>query len=520
MKPFAIADCETDPFKAGRVPQPFIWGLYFPDIKHFEKFATAGEMMEYLKGQDLRVYFHNGGKFDYHYMIDYIPTWEKIVMINGRIAQWRYKNLEFVDSYCILPVALDRYKKTKIDYNIFEAGEREKPENKALIESYLKDDCVFLSELVGEFLKENGFALTIASSAIKKLQKIEGLKIHDQGRGFFDAIRPYFYGGRVECFKKGIIKSEITYLDINSAYPYAMTHEHPINGFITTYDKNPEIKGHNFYKLQAKSLGVFPFREKNKTLSFPNDGKERIFCISGWEVLAAMELDKLKNAIHIEQKIFLETVNFQKYVNHWYEIKQTAPKNSPLYIFAKLYLNSAYGKFAANPEKYKTTYIIEQNDFAKAVIEGFTVHGELHDKLIISKATEASEWRHYNIATGASITGFVRAMLAKSIAKVEKPIYCDTDSLIFTGKHSLKLGEALGDWKIEGVFNSGGIGGKKIYAFENEKMERKTACKGARLSYDEILSVCRGEKIEHLPDVPIYSIKKGIYFQKKSIAMT
>ena len=29
MKRKLIAiDCETDPFKAGRVPEPFIWGMY------------------------------------------------------------------------------------------------------------------------------------------------------------------------------------------------------------------------------------------------------------------------------------------------------------------------------------------------------------------------------------------------------------------------------------------------------------------------------------------------------------
>lgn len=519
-KKFAVIDCETDPFKEGRIPEPFIWGYYSPD-DGFLKFKDTTELFEFLQGQDLRIYAHNGGKFDFHYMLDKIPSWEKVIMINGRLAQFRIDDLEFCDSYCILPVPLSAYQKTKIDYNIFEKENRDKPENKALIESYLEDDCIFLYELIEAFLAENGFSLTIASSAIKKLQKIEQIKIPDSGRPFFESIRPYYFGGRVECFKKGIIKADMTYLDINSAYPYAMIHEHPVETAFTAREKKPQIKGHNFYKFQAASLGAFPFRNDDKSLSFPNDNQDRIFCCSGWELLAAQKLDLLKRCIHIEQKIFLKTQNFKEYVNHFYTIKCTSKKGSPENIFSKLYLNSAYGKFAADCTKYRTTFLCPIDDFDNAVEQGFSIHGELHDRFIISKPTDESEWRHYNIATAASITGFVRAYLLQAIHSVENPIYCDTDSLIFTGNHNLELGQDLGQWKIEGYFHEGGIGGKKIYALRNnDNGEEKTACKGLILDYDEIIRVCNGETIEKTPLSPIYSIKRGKYFLKKSIAMT
>lgn len=518
-KEFAVIDCETDPFSEGRIPQPFIWGYYSPQ-DGFLKFNTTNELFEYLKGRDLRIYAHNGGKFDFHYMLDKIPCWEKVIMINGRLAQFRIDQLEFCDSYCILPVPLSAYQKTKVDYSIFEPEERIKPHNKKIIEDYLKDDCIFTYELIEAFIKENGYALTIASSAIKKLQKIEKIKICDSGRIFFNEIRPYYFGGRVECFTKGILQGEIQYFDINSAYPYAMMHEHPINSFITTYDKYPEIKGHNFYKIQGKSLGALPFRNEDKSLGFPNDGECRIFCCSGWELIAAAELGVDLEPIHIEQKIFLQTQNFQKYVNHYYTIKATTKKGSPENIFAKLYLNSAYGKFAADPEKYKTTYLIPIEDFAKAVTDGYQIHGELHDKLIISKSNDESDWRFYNVATGASITGFVRAYLLRALHSVDKPIYCDTDSIIFTGPHNLREGNDLGQWKSEGIFKEGGIGGKKIYAFRDKDGNTKLACKGLILNYDEIISVCKGNTITKTPNAPIYSIKKGKYFLKKTIAMT
>lgn len=522
-KEIAVIDCETDPFKQGRIPQPFLWAFYTPKTGVLY-FNHISELMEFLSDKDYRVYAHNGGKFDFHYMLEYIEDWSKIIMINNRLAKWNWKAIEFNDSYCILPVPLSAYNKTKIDYNIFEATEREKPHNKKLIADYLKDDCVFTYELIEAFIAENGYSLTIASCAIKKLQKIEGIKVENSGKLFFDDIKQFYYGGRVQCFQKGVIKNDnIQCYDINSAYPYAMLHEHPTGSCIKDYSASPEIVGGNFYEFYANAKGAFPYRNKNKTLEFPNDNELYLFHCTGWEIIAAFEtgLYKKNDLRHVSQRIFLEKKAFKDYVNHYYTIRQTTRKGSPENIFAKLFLNSAYGKFAANPEKYKTTYIISSDDFMRAISEGFDIHSELHGRLIISKPNDENERRYYNVATGASITGFVRAYLFRAIKLCDFPLYCDTDSITFTGNHSLGCGDGLGQWKHEGDFTIAGIGGKKLYAFKNEKTgDEKTACKGAQLTYDEIMRVAKGEIVEHIPDNPIFSIKKGKYFLKKNISMT
>ena len=519
-KEIAIIDCETDPFKEGRIPQPFLWGFYTPAIGVLY-FTHISELMEFLADKDYRVYAHNGGKFDFHYMLEYIQDWNKIMMIHNRLAQWRWKGIEFCDSYCILPVGLATYNKTEIDYDLFEAHNRELPENKKLIYDYLRDDLIFTYELVEAFIEENGHHLTIASCAIKKLQKIEGFKVKDSGRLFFEDISQFYYGGRVECFKKGIITDEIKCFDINSAYPYAMLHEHPVESYITTNSGNPEIVGGNFYSFNANSTGAFPFRNEDKTLMFPEDGKIRNFTCTGWEILAANDLGLLKNVQHLSQRIFLEKRNFAKYVNHYYTIKATSKKGSPENIFSKLFLNSAYGKFGANPASYKETYLIPADDFQEASDLGFDIHSELHGRLIISKPNDPEKWRHYNVATAASITGFVRAYLLRAIRGVEYPIYCDTDSIVFVGAHSLPVGNDLGQWKHEGDFTIAGIGGKKLYAMKNEITgDEKTACKGIKLNFDEIMRVCKGEIISKSNENPIFSIKRGKYFLKKSIAMT
>lgn len=518
-KEIATLDCETDPFEEGVIPEPFLWGFYTPKTGYL-KFEKLSDLMEFLADKSYRIYAHNGGKFDFHYMLDYIKSWQKITMINNRLAEWRYNDNIFCDSYCILPVPLSAYNKTEINYDIFKKDSRYIPENWEKIVAYLNDDLVYLYELVSEFIENYGTHLTIASCAIKKLQKMCGIKVENSGRHFFEEMSQYYYGGRVQCFKKGLIQGDIHCYDINSAYPRAMLDEHPVGQYITTEYENPEIIGGNFYEVEAPSVGVLPYRNDDKTLFFPDDGEPRRFLCTGWELLALKKIKKVKIK-HISQKIFLEKKNFSEYVNYFYNIKLLTKKGSPENIFSKLFLNAAYGKFGANPQTYKETRIVEMCDTASALERGYDIHGEINGRLIVSKQNPEETWRYYNVATAASITGWVRAQLALSLSGLEEPLYCDTDSLTFIGTHNLKVGAELGEWKHEGDFTIAGIGGKKIYAMKNEITgEEKTACKGARLDFDEIMRVCKGEIIEKNSIVPIYSIKKGKFFLKKTIAMT
>ena len=70
----ATADCETDPFKKGRIPRPFVWGFY--DGDEYREFwgDTQDDFAEFLGQQDVICYMHNGGKFDFHYLIEYFDA--------------------------------------------------------------------------------------------------------------------------------------------------------------------------------------------------------------------------------------------------------------------------------------------------------------------------------------------------------------------------------------------------------------------------------------------------------------
>lgn len=128
--------------------------------------------------------------------------------------------------------------------------------------------------------------------------------------------------------------------------------------------------------------------------------------------------------------------------------------------------------------------------------------------------------RFFNVATGASITGFVRAMLLRAIKNVNGAIYCDTDSIMMTGSHGLELSGELGAWKLEGEFVEAAIAGKKLYGIKDKKGETKTASKGGRLEYKEVKLLLKGHSITKNPENPVFSLHKKPHFLKKTFTAT
>jgi len=123
------------------------------------------------------------------------------------------------------------------------------------------------------------------------------------------------------------------------------------------------------------------------------------------------------------------------------------------------------------------------------------------------------ESQYYNVATAASITGFVRSFLLRHIDRIEKAggrvLYCDTDSLVFQDVAAgdvCTLGKKLGEWTHEGRFDHGAIAGKKLYAFHGLDGKWKTATKGVRIGPAEICRVAEGEEITWESIVPSWDM--------------
>jgi DNA polymerase type B, organellar and viral len=532
-RPIYTLDAETDPFKPGRIPAPFLWGLYEGDSTTYREFATAQDVATYLRDRRAIVYAHNGGRFDYHYLRPFIDPDTPFMVIAGRIAKFRIGDCEFRDSMNLLPGALARYEKEKIDYSIMEPGTREIPRNRERIREYLRSDCLNLYRYVSQFIERYGLHLTQASAAFRFWSKTFSVKIPRQSEARYRQLKPYYYGGRVQCFASGNLVTDFRVVDRNSAYPDAMKkRKHPYSTMFDTKLGLPkgDALGPCMVRVKAISKGALPMRLKHGELFYPCDERTvREYFVTGWEILAGLETQTLRITQIIECHVFAETIGFSDYVDHFFEIRKKAKAEGDKAgdHFAKIFLNALYGKFASNPEKYSEQLIATPESVERWEQAGFSRNTEWEDRTLMVRPLPPEKRRYFNVATAASITGSVRADLWRDLQACGEPLYCDTDSIAARDVSALAIGSELGQWKVERECDEFAIAGPKNYAFHERGRPRadadawKIASKGSVLTWQEMVRLCAGETVIYQPAVPTYSVhKSGPAFVPRSIRRT
>ena len=539
-KRVATIDCETPPFEFGRAvhgmtndektifdrPElaPFCWGFY--DGETFAYFwdddpnALAQELIDFLSDEDdLIIYAHNGGRFDFHFLLEYMD--EDLLIINGRIAKATLFNgaVELRDSYLILPIALGDYDKDTIDYNLFEPGVRNNHKNEII--RYLRKDCTALYELVNSFYTRFGNNLTLASTAFKELKKT-GYEIRHTYDDYDDKMRPFYFGGRVQCFEVGSFEGDFQFVDINSAYPFAMMSRHWHGPGMQQTLRLPDA-GHGswFADIKAKSYGALPYRSDK--LYFPSDGEVRSYKASGWEIIQGLKTETLEIvSVDMVYKPVMVS-SFESYVTKFYDERRSARETGDFVaeLFAKLMLNSAYGKFGQDGRRFEKFCLVERGDWPENdprwpsdmrwawYCDTDTGHS------VFSRPDPSN--RFYNVATAASVTAFARAHLWDAILKSERPLYCDTDSIIcerFDGA----IGKALGEWSLDAELTEAHIAQRKMYAVKTIGGDYKTASKGVRLDFDTIKAGIKDRSIlSYKKDAPCFSLKYGSRYLERKI---
>lgn len=506
-------DCETDPFKYGRMPQPFLWGLF--DGSRFNLFNNGRDLVGELSQSNCVAYAHNGGRFDYHFIASEIPVDTNMLVINGRLVSFKIGQCEFRDSFSLIPVPLAAYEKTKIDYTKLEADRRHL--HRAEIEHYLETDCINLYNLITDFYERFGRqSKTLASAAMYQWKTING-PVGKTSRHYFELFRKFYHGGRTQALRLGEIKERFSIYDINSAYPYAMMHEHPYGDDFISVRANIDNCFDNaaFYIIDATSDGALCAYINGK-LEFPSARME--FAATGWEINAALETKTIKIHNILHAYTFKQRINFSTYVERFYAEKMAAKKGSPAYMFAKLMLNSLYGKFGANPANYWHYKTANKALLQRLAPEGWQYSGDFGPHILIAKRLTDDEGRYYNIATAASITGFVRAYLWRAIRQAEKVYYCDTDSVVTPS--SINESKKLGGWSVDGRCDYGAIAGRKLYALRLENGDWKTSSKGVRLTAAQIVAIAKGNRVEYRQDAPTFSIHRPPSFLLRNVKMT
>ena len=367
-KRLAVFDIETDPFLYGREPRAFCLGFFDGEIyRDFWGPDCVARFVEFLEASPHRyvIYAHNGGKFDFFYLLRDGLIENPIKIINGRIVKAKLGRHELRDSYAIIPVPLAAYQKDEINYDWFEESRRDA--HRADILHYLAKDCEYLFELVARFVDRFGYQLTIGGTAIKQLQEFHPFPIG--GRAHDDRFRPFYFGGRVSTFETGTLKGAFKVYDVNSMYPAVMRNAlHPLGqnydvlgaphltprGFL----KDGKMNRPYFIHFTGANRGALPVRTKDG-LSFGQEYGEFFACHH--EIKTALKyglirIDKVHTILAAQH-----STNFAGYVDNFIQekIDGQREKNKVKELFAKLLLNSAYGKFAQNSDNYFDFFLTE-----------------------------------------------------------------------------------------------------------------------------------------------------------------
>lgn len=150
----------------------------------------------------------------------------------------------------------------------------------------------------------------------------------------------------------------------------------------------------------------------------------------------------LVEVIYFDRNYRLEKA-FSAYAEYWYSEKLNAEKNNDAVrrMFAKLMLNSLYGKFG----QFETVY--ESFMYQIDAKTGAIIKGSSRD--YTSSLTDA------DVPVASYITAYGRCYLADAINAVglDRFLYCDTDSLHVVGSAEdlIPVGDKLGEYKLEGI---------------------------------------------------------------------
>jgi DNA polymerase type B, organellar and viral len=500
LRCLAVLDMETDPFddKEHTEIRPFACEIYsdqFGSIVIWEEcFETFVEKV-YSAIESLpdkyTIYAHNGGKFDFMFLVRKLRG---IVRFKGRaIMSAKIGNHELRDSLHILPEKLSAWKKDKFDYSKMARGNRRKFRDEIL--TYLHSDCVYLFDFIKRFTKEFGLKISIGQAAfseLKKHYKVAGIK-----ETMDEALRPYYFGGRVECIAgRGIFESKAwqkpyRLYDTNSMYPYVMARfPHPVSGNYVWHRGDP---GPNtfFIDVSCRSHGAFLLRGAAEEFDI-QDCTGRFFTTI-YEYNMARKYNLIEN-VQINWCIDnSDKSDFSKFIVPMYDrrqqtkaimkrLKDHGNETSGEFeeikkedIFLKYLMNNSYGKFSQNPRRYKeffySDHAVKPPDNWFDFLRGAS-NDIVHEYSMPVERTELFDvWarpspgrRYNNVGTAASITGAARAVLMEAKENALDPIYCDTDSLICRELSGVEIDATkLGAWDLEETFDEVIICGKKTY---------------------------------------------------------
>lgn len=297
-----------------------------------------------------------------------------------------------------------------------------------------------------------------------------------------NAIKHAYFGGRFEQGTIGRIKGPVYGIDINSAYPYALTHVPTLReggywAHVNSGPKNGEVFGvyriryadpsyiSRTYQFPQRSdkFHPFPHRTKRGQITFPA-------LTEGWywapEVRAAMDIHPELIEVYegYEWRAATNEYPWRVVLEDLYEQRQSFKRNgNPAELAVKLAINSLYGKMA--------------------------------QRVGWNQETKAPP-RSHTLCIAGFVTSYCRAMIYRVVAQIPvgSLIAIETDSVYTTiPPDGLQLptgmGNRLGQWGLDGVFDELMYVQSGVYAAKLDGQWQKLKTRGfsaALVSPEEI----------------------------------
>jgi hypothetical protein len=532
----AILDMETDPFdniKRDRI-NPFLCVLYSPrfdelgvatdpgqpgchiiwEENHDELIARVVEFIEGLP-EKFTVYAHNGGKFDYMFLVSRLRG---AVSFKGRgIMSAKVNGHELRDSLLVIPESLANIQKDAFDYHNMQRGKRARFRDE--ITRYCVSDCRYLYGIVDAFRSEFGPRLTIGQAGLGELRK--HYKIKPFREGWDGYIRQYYFGGRVECIEgAGDFRGDYKMYDINSSYPNVMAKfKHPVGDFfdytLRTGDPSDDTC---FVDLDCLNSGPGsnPGRPGGALIGRDAEGRTTARLPHGRFMTTIHEFEVARRYGLISNvKINFcvdcrERTTFAKFVLPLYDrrqmikgelqaMKARGGEGSQAWydlardsLFVKLILNSCYGKTGQNPRNFKDHWITDPHQAPPgAWLASIADLASEADRILYGDGPEFMDERYWiwtkpaprhtynNVGVAASVTGAARAVLLEAMQHADGAIYCDTDSLICRSLDHVPGvididATRLGAWNLDDTSSRVLIVGKKTYGLWHDTPKVRT----------------------------------------------
>jgi len=466
-KPIIAADIETVGLGGD-----FIIGAYtVEDSETVYYFHSPEEWLDIILSRrydGYTWYAHNGGEYDYKYLLDPIRKatkrgWTSQPIMQGeRVIGFKFANghhqREIRDSYALIPTSLEKLTAAfaptlhKRDIGLAK-GVVFNPNNVKHME-YLNVDVLGLKQALITIetilLEEFGTKArwTIPATALESWKRmLPPTAVYWRPRADADAIfREAYYGGMVFLTTQARV-DDVVGIDVNSMYP-AMMEKYGVPSGTPMYVRKEHPGKPGFYRVHAivpEELVIppLPKRLRGGGILWPTG--EFDTTISSDELSYARDLGC---TIEVVDGFVFDGIDFvfEQFISRSKHLRYTYPRGNPLHEIGKLLQNSLYGKFGTRPVIKRYVLTAEQPNGLTPHIDPKT--GEPVDNLYwsIEKLDAPYLLPHW----AAWITAHARITLHRGLMAVgaHNALYGDTDS-IKVRRAAFESAHARGDLPVD-----------------------------------------------------------------------